>query len=127
MTHPVILAIGEFDSANIPGGVIVLEKSVKEVEVYVPIKALLSDNGSEFSSHWKSKKEGSKGEFQKHMEKYRIKHITTSVNHPQTNGKLEKCFDLYEKKRGEFGALDEFIDCYNNKFCQWCKVMYLVK
>jgi len=110
-----ILAAEEFDNANVPNGVNVLDKAVKKVEVYGPIRALLSDNGSEFSSHWKHKKEGSEGEFHKHLKKYGIKHITTSVNHPQTNGKLEKWFDLYEKKRDEFGTLNEFISWYNNK------------
>jgi len=79
-----ILAAGEFDSANIENGVRILGKAVKEVEFYGPIRALLSDNGSEFSSHWKHKKEGSTDIFQKHLEQYGIKHITTSVNHPQT-------------------------------------------
>ena len=73
------------------------------------------DNGSEFSSHGKHKKEGSTGIFQKHLEQYGIKHITTSVNHPQTNGKLEKWFDLYERRRDEFDTLDGFIGWYNDK------------
>jgi putative transposase len=110
-----ILAAGEFDSANIENGIRILGKAVKEVEFYGPIRALLSDNGSEFSSHWKHKKEGSTGVFQKHLEQYGIKHITTSVNHPQTNGKLEKWFDLYERRRDEFDTLEGFIGWYNDK------------
>jgi len=110
-----ILAVGVFDSANVENGKYILDQAVKKVEVYGPIRAILSDNGSEFSSHWKRKKEGSKGEFQKHLKKYGIKHINTSVNHPQTNGKLEKWFDLYEKKRGEFDTLGKFIEWYNDK------------
>ncbi len=39
------------DSANIENGIRIQGKAVKEVEFYVPISALLSDNGSEFSSH----------------------------------------------------------------------------
>ena len=110
-----ILAVSVFDSANVENGKYMLDKAAKEVEDYGPNRAILSDNGSEFSSHWKHKKEGSKGEFQKHLEKYEIKHINTSVNHPQTNGKLEKWFDLYEKKRGEFDTLEEFMEWYNDK------------
>ena len=110
-----ILAAGEFDSANIENGIRILGKAVKEVEFYGPIRALLSDNGSEFSSHWKHKKEGSTGIFQKHLEQYGIKHITTSVNHPQTNGKLEKWFDLYKRRRDEFDTLEGFIGWYNDK------------
>jgi transposase InsO family protein len=110
-----ILAAGEFDSANLENGMYMLDKAVDKVEFYGPIRTLLSDNGSEFSSHWKHKKEGSTGIFQKHLEQYGIKHITTSVNHPQTNGKLEKWFDLYERKRDEFDTLEGFVNWYNNK------------
>ena len=110
-----ILAAGEFDNANIENGLCILDRAVKEVEVYGPIRALLSDNGSEFSSHWKQKKRGSKGRFHKHLKTHSIHHINTSPNHPQTNGKLEKWFDLYERKRDEFDTLEAFIDWYNNK------------
>jgi len=51
-----ILAADECDSANIENGIHILGKTVKEVEFYGPIKALLSDNGSEFSNHWNTKK-----------------------------------------------------------------------
>jgi transposase InsO family protein len=50
------MAAGEFDSANTENGIRILGKAIKEVEFYEPIRALLSDNGSEFSSHWKHKK-----------------------------------------------------------------------
>jgi len=56
------------DSANIENGIRIQGKAVKEVEFHGPIRALLSDNGSEFLSHWKHKKEGSTGIFQKHRE-----------------------------------------------------------
>jgi len=62
-----IPSAGEFDSANIENGVRILDKAVKEVEFYVPIRALLSDNGSEFSSRGKHKKEGPTGIFRKHL------------------------------------------------------------
>jgi len=110
-----VIAAGEFDSANIKNGLLILDRAVKEVAVYGPIRSLLSDNGSEFSSHWKQKKKESRGEFHKHLDKYGIHHINTSPNHPQTNGKLEKWFDLYERKRDEFDTLEGFIDWYNDK------------
>jgi len=62
-----ILTADEFDSANIENGMRIQGKAVKEVEFYGPIRELLSDSGSEFSSHWKHKKEGSTDIFQKHL------------------------------------------------------------
>ena len=73
------------------------------------VRSKISLNGE------RHKKESSTGIFQKHLEQYGIKHITASVNHPQTNGKLENWFDLYERKRDEFGTLEGFIGGYNDE------------
>ena len=110
-----ILAAGEYDSANIDNGLLIIKKAVQEAAVYGPIKQLLTDNGSEFSSHWRIRKKDSTGKFQEELKKHEIQHIHTSVNHPQTNGKLEKWFDLYEKKHDNFKTLDELIKWYNHK------------
>jgi transposase InsO family protein len=45
-----------------------------------------------------------------------IRHILCRVNHPQTNGKLEKFYDLYNNHR--FGSLEEFVAWYNDR-PQW--------
>jgi putative transposase len=33
--------------------------------------------------------------------------------HPQTNGKIEKFFDIFEKKGQVLPSIDEFMTCYN--------------
>jgi transposase InsO family protein len=42
------------------------------------------------------------------------KPIPARVKHPQTNGKIEKCFDTYQRFRKHFSSFEEFIDWYNN-------------
>ncbi|MDR0461178.1 MAG: hypothetical protein LBH62_07100 [Nitrososphaerota archaeon] len=37
------------------------------------------------------------------------------VNHPQTNGEVEKWFDFYEYHRGRYDCFDVLIDWYNNR------------
>ncbi len=59
-----------FDSINIENGLYTLDQEITEVRVYGPTRALLFDNGSEFSSRWKQKKEESKDKFHKQMETY---------------------------------------------------------
>ncbi|MBI2648675.1 MAG: hypothetical protein HYW93_03365 [Thaumarchaeota archaeon] len=35
------------------------------------------------------------------------------MDHPQTNGKIEKFFDIFEKKMKFFSSIDEFFEWYN--------------
>jgi len=36
------------------------------------------------------------------------------VKNPQTNGKIEKLFDCYNRYRDDFESLDDFVYWYNN-------------
>jgi len=36
------------------------------------------------------------------------------IKHPQTNGKVEKFFDCYNRYRDDFESLDDFVYWYNN-------------
>jgi len=39
--------------------------------------------------------------------------IVGRVDNPQTNEKVEKFFDIFEKKVKFFNSVDEFMNCYN--------------
>jgi transposase InsO family protein len=42
-------------------------------------------------------------------------HIVSRSHHPQTNGKLEKWFGLYERHKKDFNTFEEFVDLYNKR------------
>ena len=42
-----------------------------------------------------------------------IKQILCRIKHPQSNGKVEKFFDLYQNKRILFKTKEEFVIWYN--------------
>ncbi len=45
-----------------------------------------------------------------------VKFIPSRARHPQTNGKNEKWFDIFEKEFDErFEDIEHFIDWYNNE------------
>ena len=47
------------------------------------------------------------------MIKEKITLIVDRVDRPQTNGKVEKFFDIFEKKVKFFNSVDEFMNLYN--------------
>src|SRR5207249_1144928 len=50
-------------------------------------------------------------EFEKHLSKKSHVH-PGRVDHPKSNGKLEKLFDIFEKKVKFFSSIDEFFERY---------------
>jgi putative transposase len=97
-----ILAIEEMDHATAENAIQVLRKVVQFARPYGGIRQLLSDNGSQFLN-----------QFDQELATQRIEHVHTRVHHPQTNGKMERFFGTYEKKRGMFKSLEEFVQWYN--------------
>ncbi len=91
----------------------------------VDVKAVLTDNGKEFTTHWASKKH----RFENALKNKGIKHRYTKVKHPWTNGFaerlnrtiLEEFYQVALRKKRYLGIndlqvdLDGFIEFYNFK------------
>ena len=91
----------------------------------VAVKAILTDNGKEFTTHWASKKHL----FERILKNRGIKHRYTKVKHPWTNGFaerlnrtiLEEFYQVALRKKRYFNPqdlqddLDAFIEFYNFK------------
>ena len=108
-----ILAIGEFDAISSDTSIFLMMKAMKTYSHIRDIAQVISDHGSEFYANKRDKNGNADHRFEKFCHDYRIKHILCRVKHPQTNGKLEKFFDIYDKHRWEFQSLDEFTYWYN--------------
>lgn len=52
-------------------------------------------------------------EFEKYLLRNHIRQILGRINHPQTNGKIEKWFDTFEKKIKFFSSIDGCVSWYN--------------
>ena len=88
-------------------------KSIEGMEValkYGQIKQCISDHGSEFTSHFIDA--GSR--FKDYLASKGIKQILCKVKHPQSNGKLEKWFDVYDRHREAFKTKEDFMFWYND-------------
>ena len=108
-----VLACDEWDNATTANALKTLRKAMKAAESYGGIKSILTDHGTQFVANKQNKKGTSRSEFQRFLDKHGIKHIIGRVNHPQTNGKIERWYQTYNKKRNKFRTLDEFVEWYN--------------
>jgi transposase InsO family protein len=110
-----ILAGGEFANINTENSKEVIDQMVESYWQICPMRELIMDHGSEFGAHRIDEKGEWDGEFKQHLLKYEIKPILARVKHPQTNGKIEKWFDAYQRFRKHFSSFEEFVDWYNNR------------
>jgi putative transposase len=110
-----ILSGGEFDSATEENSI----KLVKEViDKYGYIKVMresITDHGTQFYANKRDKEGKAEHGFERFLQEHGIKHILCRYNHPQSNGKVEKWFDLYRVHRKRFKTFEEFVTWYNNR------------
>ena len=110
-----ILAMDEWDNASTKNSITTLKKAMKTAEPYGGIQCILTDHGTQFVANKQNRKGTSRSEFQRFLDGNGIGHILGRVNHPQTNGKIERFFQEYKKKRSKFKSLEEFVGWYNNE------------
>ena len=75
--------------------------------------SVLTDHGSQFYANESEYKRRGAAEFERELVKLDIKHILARVNHPQTNGKLERFHGEIQRKQKWFDGIDELIHWYN--------------
>lgn len=113
-----MLVGGEYDNATGENSIALMKKAIKlAFEEYCAfIRSANTDKGSQFYAN-KFDEKGKKGwsEYELFLQSIEIRHIPSRRNHPQTNGKLEKWFDTYERNRSKFDSFEEFIKWYNNR------------
>lgn len=106
-----ILAGGEFGRATAGNSIKTLKKAVARAgEWSVLIREANTDRGSQFINN-----RGGMARFVKKLGEFGIRHVPSRVRNPQTNGKLERLFQEYQKHRGRFSSFDEFAEWYNNR------------
>jgi putative transposase len=82
------------------------------IEMHGKPVSVISDHGSTFYAVEPVAREKGLTEFERYLLKNKITFITGRVDRPQTNGKIEKFFDIFEKKVRFFPSI-EFMTWYN--------------
>ena len=112
-----ILSGGEFSNATAENSVLLLKEALETCRsLYnLSIRECISDHGTQFYADKRDKQGRADHAFEEFLKAQDVRQILCGVNHPQTNGKVEKWFDFYEKHRGRYSSLGDLLDWYNNR------------
>ena len=105
-----IINHGVFTEATTENAITVLSEAIAK---HGRPASILTDHGSQFYSNKSEYKRRGASKFEKELVRLGIKHILARVNHPQTNGKLERFHGEIQRKQKWFESIDELVDWYN--------------
>jgi putative transposase len=99
-----IVGYGEFQDPTAEHTIQILKQAITK---HGRPHEILTDRGSQFYANESERREKGISQFEAYLAEQGIKHILCRVNHPQTNGKLERFYGVYEQKRHQFRSIDE--------------------
>jgi len=106
-----VISGGEFLSADTDNTIATLKEAQKVMTSYnVPINEVNTDQGTQFYNN----KSDELGQFEEYLERARITYVPSRRRNPQTNGKLERHWQEYDRHRNRFKTLQEFINWYGS-------------
>jgi len=105
----------ETDGSSAAKSVDLLDSVREEFETTVPILEVITDHGSEFVNPRTDERPCLDHAFEGYLHDHGIRHSLCAVGRPQSNGKIERFFQTYEKQRWRFDFLPEFLDFYNKE------------
>ena len=107
-----IVGFGVFKEATGKHAIEVLKEAISS---HGKPASVLTDRGSQFYASPKEDAAQGESQFQKELRALDIRHILAGVNHPQTNGNLERFFHTLETEMVHFRSVADFIGYYNER------------
>src|SRR5699024_4349236 len=92
-----------------------LDSVGEEVDSPDPILEVITHHCSEYVNPCRYDRPDRDHEFEGYLHENDIDHTLCKVGRPQSNGKIERFFQTYEKHRQRFGTLDAFLNFYNEE------------
>jgi putative transposase len=108
-----ITSYGVFKEATTQNTLTVLKQAIAH---YGCPDEILTDRGAQFYASEGERKEKGISQFEQYLADQDIKHILCRVNHPQTNGKLERFYGVLEDKmirRAQIATIPEYVHWHN--------------
>ena len=94
-----VVSYGVFPEATAENTLNVLRDGISR---YGCPEEILTDRGSQFYANEGERKDKGISQFEKFLAEKGIRHILCRVNHPQTNGKLERFYGVLDQKWAQF-------------------------
>ncbi len=104
-----LLGIVETDNPTVETTIQLVEQTSQK---HGKFRQILTDQGSQFTCNHPGFLNSS--QFEQHLQQQGTQHIRCRPKHPQTNGKVEKWFDTYERHRDAFQTAEDFQNWYNH-------------
>ena len=101
-----MLALIESDKESTDNSILGMKQALKHGQ----IKQCISDHGSTFTCNFTD----GYSRFREYLKSQKIKPILCKIKHPQSNGKIEKWFECYDRHRHAFKQKKYFIYWYND-------------
>jgi putative transposase len=105
-----IVGYGVFQTATAENTIHVLKQAITK---YGRPREILTDRGGQFYANEGERREKGISQFEAYLTEDGIKHLLCRVSHPQTNGKLERVYGVYEQKQHQFKSIDEYVHWHN--------------
>ena len=105
-----IVGWGLFPEATSQRSLEVLEKAISK---WGRPASILTDRGIQFYAQEAGDRLRGLTVFERYLIEQDIRHVLSRVNHPQTNGKVERFFGTVKAKMKWFSSVDELITWYN--------------
>jgi putative transposase len=107
-----IVGYGMFDESTTYNAISVLDGCIAR---YGKPFELLTDHDSQFYANSGEIKAAAISTFQQYLVGRKINLILGRVQHPQTNGKIERFYETFQSKVEHFSSIEEFVTWYNTK------------
>jgi putative transposase len=108
-----VVGYGVYPQATTENTLTILKQAIAKYGYPLEI---LTDRGSQFYANEGERKEKGVSQFEQYLADHGIKHILCRVNHPQTNGKLERFYGVLEDKmirRAQIATVPEYVHWHN--------------
>ena len=110
-----ILSGGEFENATEENSILLMREAIEKTREFWNIRESITDHGTQFYANKRDKEENAKHGFEEFLKEHNIKQILCRYKHPQSNGKIERWWGIYDKHRKRFSSFDDFVEWYNNR------------